>query len=58
MAAKTVKCAWCGKQVELTKNGLRPKQHKNGVHTCVGSGQLVEAHERLRAAAQERKNRP
>jgi hypothetical protein len=45
----TVKCAWCGQVLPLTHKG-RPKQHKNGAHTCPGSGQLKAVHERLRAA--------
>jgi hypothetical protein len=50
---KDVKCAWCGKTVLLSGNGLRPKQHLNGKTTCVGSGQLVETHDRQREAMRE-----
>lgn len=49
---KDMTCAWCGKTVMLSGNGARPKQHLNGKTTCIGSGQLVETHDRLRAAAQ------
>lgn len=46
---KTIKCAWCGSTQPLAGNGQRPKQHRNGNTTCVGSGQLVAAHARLSA---------
>ncbi len=49
-------CAWCGKTVLLSGNGKRPKQHLNGKTTCVGSGQLVETHDRLRDAAKQNLN--
>ena len=45
---KTIKCAWCGVLLPLAGNGKRPRQHKNGKNTCVGSGQLTETHERVR----------
>ncbi len=44
---KTVKCAWCGAVLPLTKKG-RPKQHRNGATTCPGSGQLAVVHENLK----------
>ena len=50
---KTMKCAWCGKVLTLTKSGERPVQHLNGKTTCPGSGQLVTTHLRLRATAQQ-----
>lgn len=46
----TMKCAWCGAVVPTTPKG-RPKQHRNGPKTCVGSGQLATTHERLRSLA-------
>lgn len=50
-----IKCAWCGKLCDLTKNKLRPKQHTNGKTTCVGSGQLVITHKQLgKAIVQEK----
>lgn len=45
---KTIKCAFCGTVVSLTRDGKRPNQHRNGIKTCVGSGQRVETHEQLR----------
>jgi hypothetical protein len=45
-----MKCAWCGLELETTRKN-RPKQHRNGTTTCVGSGQERAIHERLRAAA-------
>lgn len=50
MAEKTTKCAWCGAVVPLTKDGQRPKQHRNGTTTCCGSGQPVEHHTRIQTA--------
>ncbi len=50
-------CAWCGKTVMLSGNGQRPKQHLNGKTTCVGSGQLVETHDRIRASAAQNLNK-
>ena len=41
--SQTVKCAWCGALVPLTAKG-RPRQHRNGTKTCVGSGQLASTH--------------
>lgn len=49
---KTVKCAWCGLTLPLTKNTNtpRPQQHRDGSTTCGGSGQPVRAHEQIHAA--------
>lgn len=44
---KTVKCLWCGQVLPLTRKG-RPKQHRNGKTTCVGSGQLAITYENQR----------
>lgn len=48
MRPKTVKCLWCGQVLPLTHKG-RPKQHRNGAQTCVGSGQVHTVHENQRA---------
>ena len=50
MAERTIKCGWCSAVVPLTKDGRRPKQHRNGKTTCCGSGQLVETHEQIHNA--------
>ncbi|WNO06011.1 hypothetical protein [Rhodoferax mekongensis] len=50
--SKRIKCAWCGFEFDLTKKG-RPKQHKDGIKTCSGSGQHADTHKRLRDAAQK-----
>lgn len=49
---ETIKCAWCGGEYPLTKKG-KPKQHRNGKTTCVGSGQDKATHDRLRKAAED-----
>lgn len=47
---QNIKCAYCGAKVPLAKDRQRPKQHKNGDVTCVGSSQLISAHHQLHAA--------
>lgn len=44
-----MKCAWCGQTVLMTPS-TRPKQHRNGAETCVGSGQMKATHDQLIAA--------
>lgn len=51
---KTLKCLWCGQVLPLTRKG-RPKQHRNGKTTCVGSGMLATQHENQRKLIQEAK---
>lgn len=48
----TIKCKWCGQEFPLTAKG-RPKQHKNGAKTCVGSGQPAIVHQNIEARRQQ-----
>lgn len=54
---KTIKCLWCGGTFELTRKG-RPKQHRYGKTTCLGSGQLASTHQLLRKIAASNKDQP
>lgn len=52
---KTIKCLWCGQVLPLTHKG-RPKQHRSGAKTCVGSGQHYSVHENQRALIAQARN--
>lgn len=54
---KAIKCFWCGQVLPLTKNGRRPKQHRNGATICVGSGQTIEVHENQHKLPEERRTK-
>lgn len=41
---KPIHCAWCGRDFPPTKKD-RPKQHKDGVSTCLGAGQVRRVHD-------------
>ena len=47
----TIRCAYCQKDVPLSKNGQRPAQHQTpDGRTCLGSGQPVATHQSLNTA--------
>lgn len=46
MAAKTIKCHWCG-QLKRVKPNQRVEPHKNGAQLCPGGGQESLLHHNL-----------
>lgn len=55
MKPNTTKCAWCGAVVPATRNSKRPQQHRNGLKTCVGSGQPIAVHTQIRNSKEQPK---